>query len=529
MAVSAFFAMPKLDASAKEYPTVDMFEHVKTLHGEGSLKGAQGAVDSRLYAYTDPTGTHGLSHSFWNADLDEMILLNPVEGAEKFTFEGKNYYFDFSSIEPFIQICNSQLMTCNIQFMLHWDGSPDKAYLVDPKARVVNPPEAPDVAATRMYAMDVAGQGRRTFRAFWRALMKWCSSKGYHIDNFILGNEVNAPNIWNYFGTTDVNTCTEKYAISFFDMYQAVREYTDVSRCSVCLDHSWNESGTVIGVKTFLDDFHKKVTALNSGAPVDWCLSMHLWPARLDHPAIWTPWNGKWLATDSVDTLYVDGSNLNILTDHIRERFGAQHRVMLTEQGFVQDQGEQIQAASLAYSYYAALYDPMVDNFIIFDFNGDGMICELLPLAREVYEKIGSSDEADRQRIASICLPVIGASSWEQIIPGLGGSSRALTSPGTLTVSAAQSNVSGLKEIFDERYYADRYPDLRAVFGYDREALWTHFVTSGLSEGRVMNSRFDVVKYRKTYADLNAAFGDNWTAYLEHYLNYGEKEGRQGF
>ena len=83
-----------------------------------------------------------------------------------------------------------------------------------------------------------------------------------------------------------------------------------------------------------------------------------------------------------------------------------------------------------------------------------------------------------------------------------------------------------LKEIFDEHYYADLYPDLKAAFGYDREALWAHYINSGLQENRVMNNRLDVVKYRNTYADLNAAFGDNWDAYVEHYLTCGEKEGR---
>ncbi len=547
VAAALSLGVPVISASAEEYPAVDMFEHVKALHGNSAFKGVHGTLDSNDYAYTDSTGTHGVSHTFTNAHLDQMISLTPVDGAEAFDFEGRTYYFNFSPIEPFIQICNSQLMTCSIQFMLRWDGSPDKAYLVDPQARVVNP--NPNVAAHQMYAMDTAGEGRQAYRAFWRALMQWCARNGYHIDQFILGNEVNAPNTWNYFGTTDVNTCTEKYAISFFDMYQAVREYSSVSRCSVCLDHSWNwnENGVMISTKDFLDNFHAKVTALNGGASVDWCLAMHIWPARLDHPAIWTRWNGLALATNSANTFYVDGTNLNIMTDYIKNKFGAQHRIMMTEQGFVQNQGEQIQAASLAYTYYACLYNDMVDSFMIFDENGDGMTAALLPLANEVYTKIGSADAADQQRIADICLPVIGVKSWSQIIPNFGvntnktpvtpaapaapapsapaPSAPAATTPSTSTTTVV--SVGGkLKEIFDEHYYADNNPDLKAAFGYDREALWNHFVTCGLKEGRVMNGKLDVVKYRNTYADLNAAFGDNWDAYVEHYLTCGAKEGR---
>lgn len=83
-----------------------------------------------------------------------------------------------------------------------------------------------------------------------------------------------------------------------------------------------------------------------------------------------------------------------------------------------------------------------------------------------------------------------------------------------------------LKDVFDERYYADRYQDLKNAFGYDREALWTHFMTHGMKEGRVMNTLLDVVKYRATYKDLNDAFGENWDAYVNHFLTNGAREGR---
>ena len=99
------------------------------------------------------------------------------------------------------------------------------------------------------------------------------------------------------------------------------------------------------------------------------------------------------------------------------------------------------------------------------------------------------------------------------------------SSPFDLSIKS-QSTASSLKDIFDEHYYADRYPDLKAAFGYDREALWTHYITHGVNEGRSMNDMFNVTSYKNLYADLNAAFGDNWDAYLNHYLTHGAKEGR---
>ncbi len=92
----------------------------------------------------------------------------------------------------------------------------------------------------------------------------------------------------------------------------------------------------------------------------------------------------------------------------------------------------------------------------------------------------------------------------------------------------ARVDAAALKDVFDEYYYADTYKDLKEAYGYNREALWNHYVQYGLAEGRSMSSLINVVKYRQQYADLSAVFGDNWDAYINHYLAVGAKEGRDG-
>lgn len=94
------------------------------------------------------------------------------------------------------------------------------------------------------------------------------------------------------------------------------------------------------------------------------------------------------------------------------------------------------------------------------------------------------------------------------------------------SISSARAAGMGIEDVFDERYYADMYPDLKAAYGYDRAALLEHFKKIGLSEGRVMNEMLDVVKYREKYPDLQDAFGDDWDAYVAHYLTYGAFEHR---
>ena len=102
----------------------------------------------------------------------------------------------------------------------------------------------------------------------------------------------------------------------------------------------------------------------------------------------------------------------------------------------------------------------------------------------------------------------------------------AVTAGGVLLSSTAYVEAVGIEDVFDERYYADMYPDLKEAYGYNRASLLRHFKKYGLSEGRVMNEMIDVVKYKEKYQDLQDAFGDDWDAYIEHYLTYGAFEHR---
>lgn len=87
-------------------------------------------------------------------------------------------------------------------------------------------------------------------------------------------------------------------------------------------------------------------------------------------------------------------------------------------------------------------------------------------------------------------------------------------------------SAAGVKDVLSTDYYANKYSDLKAAYGEDKDAYVAHFLTNGAKEGRIMNPILDVAAYRKAYADLEAAFGDDWDAYVNHYLTTGIKEGR---
>lgn len=95
-----------------------------------------------------------------------------------------------------------------------------------------------------------------------------------------------------------------------------------------------------------------------------------------------------------------------------------------------------------------------------------------------------------------------------------------------LALGKLDASAAGVRDVFDAKYYADSYADVKAAFGDDEEAMFAHYMSCGLAEGRIGSPVFNVAEYRNGYADLQAVFGDDWDAYVNHYLTVGMAEGR---
>lgn len=96
------------------------------------------------------------------------------------------------------------------------------------------------------------------------------------------------------------------------------------------------------------------------------------------------------------------------------------------------------------------------------------------------------------------------------------------------------------KDNFDYVKYADMNPDLQLAFGYDPGLLWSHYENNGVFEGRkayatggdegylLKKETFDFVRYADEYIDLKALFGYNKDQLWNHFVNCGQYEGRRG-
>ena len=94
------------------------------------------------------------------------------------------------------------------------------------------------------------------------------------------------------------------------------------------------------------------------------------------------------------------------------------------------------------------------------------------------------------------------------------------------SMAAASIPASTKSVVFNATYYANRYADLKAAFGYDEAKLYNHFVKYGIKEGRQASPIFSTDFYLTKNGDLKAAFGTNRESAMNHFVSYGVNEAR---
>ena len=80
--------------------------------------------------------------------------------------------------------------------------------------------------------------------------------------------------------------------------------------------------------------------------------------------------------------------------------------------------------------------------------------------------------------------------------------------------------------VYDYYYYIEHNPDVVAALGNDDMAVFGHFLSDGMNEGRRASANFDLWTYASNYEDLRNAFGWNLRDYYIHYITSGMSEGR---
>ncbi len=385
-----------------------------------SKKGIQG-VD---YLVCDPNPEElGVKHVLFNLDLTKCI--NPNNDSYPWPYKGENYYFN-SYVNQQAEMCNlleSQGVDVTMVLLMSYDSN--LSYLTYTGHEGGN---------RTYYAWNLQNaEARKRLEG----TLAFLFTEAYPtVDNWVIGNEVNMPNHYNYTGTTDLNVNADVYAEQMVFVYNVLKENTKNPDAKVymSLDHSWghDDEGRGIAGNKFLPAVASAIERKQAG--VEWHVAYHAYAPIMQHANMW---NSEYL-NHSFDTPFICGSNLEVLTNYIRDNYGANHRVILSEQGITAADGENAQAAGIAYTYYAGQFNDMVDAVIFrsyTDDRNDGSFTFGLRSAywqdilsgavsidnvgyRESYNVFKYMDTPQSSQYLDKYLGTVGSDNWSKIVPG---------------------------------------------------------------------------------------------------------------
>ena len=348
-----------------------------------------------------------------------------------FQYNGKTYWFDRGAVSSYdSQLSALKANKAVMSAVLLMQYRSDLSDLIYPSARTGG-------ASHAFYAWNYEDKSaRETLSACLTFLAKRYSAKNGQygrIVNWIVGNEVNAYDFYNYAGNISFSRYVQVYAGQFRLTYNAVRRVYSNARVYISLDHLWNTKvpGSYTARK-MLEAFAKEIS---NGGYIQWNLAYHPYASPLTEPRFWSNWN-KQVTNDFKTTPVINMLNLSLLTNYIRTNFGSSTRIILSEQGYTSVSSgkdtQKEQAAAIVYSYYLTEADNMVDSFImnrhvdhqteveqglnlgLWTTNG----VENADQKKKAWKTFKYMDTSQSEKVAKSSLKVIGAKNWGELIGG---------------------------------------------------------------------------------------------------------------
>lgn len=346
----------------------------------------------------------GAKQNFLNVTVSYVF----GNGTVPYQYNGKTYYFnDMGGYRQIVEECNKRDITVTMQILLDWTEHTD---LIDSKARIPG--------GGLYYSWNVtSNSAREKMEAMFCYLGQVFGQKNCCVMNWVLGNEVNTPNGWNYQGNMSENAYFRAYAYAFRSLYYSIKSQYANANIFICTDNRWNTAVRKgYSAKHVISSFTSQLNQIQKG--LKWNLAYHAYSCPISYTRFWKGYG----TTNNENSPYITMKNINVLTNYIKRNYGSSVRIILSEQGYSSVDGEAEQAAALAYSYYIAACNPMIDSFIIRSYNDHPVeVAQGLRMGIEgkrafsVYKNI---DTSKSEQYTNRYLKVIGASSWRQIVPG---------------------------------------------------------------------------------------------------------------
>ena len=333
----------------------------------------------------------GIRQVIYNMHLDDICSAATVPGAVPFEYNGQTWYFDgavLSNYDALVKAVNRGGMQFTMVLLNHGTGAYSQD-LVHPMARA---------GVCEGYALNVADDaGTEHLKAIGAFLgQRYSGRLGFgQVDNWIVGNEVNARTSWWYCSSDSLDFNVGIYAKAFRILYNELKSANANYWIYNSIDQEWNRKsnpGSFLA-KDYLDRFNYYMIREGN---IDWGLSYHPYNSPLYDPYAWNgpeAWVKKGLSTP-----YITMQNIDILIDYMHQPGflnpqGEARSISLAEIGYTSSFGTEAQEASIAYGYLKAASLPDVDSFMLFRMTDDAHEMESY-LALGLYDLSGNKKPA---------------------------------------------------------------------------------------------------------------------------------------
>lgn len=293
---------------------------------------------------------------FFNLYISD--LMRKDSGVETYKYNGKTYHFNgLYGYVYLVQQCNAKGIQVTAQISIDRNAS-TQSFITG------NSP----YAETAYYGWNTDNSTtRQTMEAMFAYLGEKFGKNNCYISNWILGNEVNSANGYYYVGNVSFSKFISMYSEAFRCLYNAVKSSRGSSKVFICLDNCWNQKNAFTicySARSTLESFAAKISDMQKD--VNWNLAYHAYNQPLSDSQFWSGANASMFTSDANTTTFITMRNIQTLTNYVKNRFGSNTRIILSEQGFSSTYGGQAnQAAAIALAYYKAACNPMIDAFII--------------------------------------------------------------------------------------------------------------------------------------------------------------------
>ena len=293
---------------------------------------------------------------FFNLYISD--LMRKDSGVETYKYNGKTYHFNgLYGYVYLVQQCNAKGIQVTAQISIDRNAS-TQSFITG------NSP----YAETAYYGWNTDNSTtRQTMEAMFAYLGEKFGKNNCYISNWILGNEVNSASGYYYVGNVSFSKFISMYSEAFRCLYNAVKSSRGSSKVFICLDNCWNQKNAFTicySARSTLESFAAKISDMQKD--MNWNLAYHAYNQPLSDSQFWSGANASMFTSDANTTTFITMRNIQTLTDYVKNRFGSNTRIILSEQGFSSTYGGQAnQAAAIALAYYKAACNPMIDAFII--------------------------------------------------------------------------------------------------------------------------------------------------------------------